>query len=201
MADDQTVRHALSRQDGDFEVVVLNKGADQPNPPCAAVFGNPEDGCLVRVQSRCSYGEIFGSNNCDCRAQLDKSIELIRAQSGVLVYLDQEGRGAGLLAKAHGYEVGYQTGLDTFASYDQLGLPHDSRTYEDAATLLKKIGLSRVRLLTNNPAKVDGLIMGGIMVERALLLDDIPGEFALNYLLAKERNGHRFTEGAIGAGN
>jgi GTP cyclohydrolase II len=199
VTDDRAVRHALSWHAGDFEVVVLDKGDDQQNPPCAAVFGNPEDGCLVRVQSRCVYGEIFGSNNCDCRAQLDRSIELIREEGGVIVYLDQEGRGAGLLAKAQGYVTSNELGIDTFASYRHLGIPTDSRSYADAAALLRQVSLARVRLLTNNPAKVDGLRFAGIVVDRELLWADVPGEYALDYLLAKEQNGHRFIAGAIGA--
>jgi 3,4-dihydroxy 2-butanone 4-phosphate synthase/GTP cyclohydrolase II len=194
VADDQTVRHQLSRPDGDFTVVVLDSGDDQPNPACAAVFGKPANNCLVRVHSRCVYGEIFGANTCDCRAQLDRSIELIRAErAGVLIYLDQEGRGAGLLTKARGYVVSHEQGLDTYASYHQMQVPADSRSYDDAAALLRSLNLSSVRLLTNNPAKVDGLRMAGIKTERETLLDDIPSEYALNYLIAKEQHGHVFS--------
>jgi 3,4-dihydroxy 2-butanone 4-phosphate synthase/GTP cyclohydrolase II len=193
MTDDRTVRHPLSRPDGEFAVVVLDKGDDQHNPACAAVFGKPHNDCLVRVHSRCVYGEIFGADTCDCRAQLDRSLELIREEgAGVLIYLDQEGRGAGLLTKARGYVVSQEQGLDTFASYDHLGVAADSRTYGDAAALLKSLELTSVRLLTNNPAKVDGLCGAGIEVKREKLLDDIPSEFALDYLAAKERHGHTF---------
>jgi GTP cyclohydrolase II len=177
VTDDLIVRHTLSRNDSDLVVIVLDKRDDQMNPPCAAVFGKPGDGCLVRVQSRCLYGEIFGSNVCDCRAQLDRAIELIRAQSGVVVYLDQEGRGAGLLAKARGYVTSQELGIDSIASYQHLGIPVDSRSYEDAAALLREIGLTRIRLLTKNTAKIDGLRLAGIKVERTGLLDDIPHEW------------------------
>jgi 3,4-dihydroxy 2-butanone 4-phosphate synthase/GTP cyclohydrolase II len=190
---DNTVGHRLARADGDFRVVVLDRGAE-PNPPCAAVWGNPTDNCLVRIQSRCLYGEIFGSTNCDCRAQLERSIALIRDEgNGVIVYLDQEGRGAGLLNKARGYRVSQEQGLDTYASYAHLGLPADTRSFADAAELLQRLNLTSVRLLTNNPDKVEGLRSAGIGVTRELLLDDIPSEYALDYLAAKEAHGHRFT--------
>jgi len=199
VTDDEVVRHALARQDGNFEVVVLNKRDSPLNASSAAVFGAPEDGCLVRVQSRCVYGEIFGSNNCDCRAQLDMSIELVRRYGGVIVYLDQEGRGAGLVAKARGYVTSYKTGLDSYASYRHQGIPVDSRSYEDAAALLRHLELTRVRLLTNNPAKVEGLRYAGIKVEHEPLLGDIMSEQALDYLAAKEENGHRFSAGSFDA--
>lgn len=193
MAQDNTVGHRLARSDGEFRMFVLDRGVE-PNPPCAAVWGEPDNDCLVRIQSRCVYGEIFGSTNCDCRAQLDRSIELIRDEgAGVIVYLDQEGRGAGLLNKARGYRLSQQDGLDTFASYAKLGLPADSRTFADAAELLTTLELQSVRLLTNNPAKVEGLRSAGIEVKRELLLDDIPSEHALNYLIAKEQHGHVFS--------
>jgi GTP cyclohydrolase II len=192
--ENETVVHALSRPDGEFTAVVLDKGDDQPNPPCAAVFGDPEDDCLVRVHSRCVYGEIFESDNCDCRAQLRRSIELIRADgAGVLIYLDQEGRGAGLLTKAMGYVVSQTLGMDTFASYRHLGVEADSRSYTDAGTLLKRLNLSSVRLLTNNPAQVRALSDAGIGVKREPLLDNEPSEYAFNYLLAKEQHGHTFS--------
>ncbi|HEX3784095.1 MAG TPA: GTP cyclohydrolase II [Pseudonocardiaceae bacterium] len=196
MAAEPSIRHALSRPDGAFEVVVLNKADDRMNPTCAAVFGQPTDDCLVRVHSRCTYGEIFGSDNCDCRAQLERSIELLREQGGVLIYLDQEGRGAGLAAKARGYQISHELNLDTFASYAHLGIPADSRSYEDAASLLAQLNLRSVRLLTNNPAKVSALRKAGINVKRETLLEDVPSEYALNYLLAKEQHGHIFVSPA-----
>ena len=195
MPNESAIRHRLSRPDGAFEVIVLDRGDDQLNPPCAAVFGQPADDCLVRIQSRCVYGEIFGADTCDCRAQLDRSIERIKAEgSGVLVYLDQEGRGSGLAAKAKGYQLTDQLQLDTFASYAHLGLAPDSRSFADAATLLAQLELRRVRLLTNNPDKVAALETAGLVVKRETLLTDAPSEYAFNYLLAKEEHGHRFVQ-------
>lgn len=184
--------HGLTGAGGDFNVVVLGGTLDgRENRPCAAVFGRPKDGCLVRIHSRCVYGEIFGSVDCDCREQLRRSIAKMRkAGSGVLIYLDQEGRGAGLHAKARGYQLSQRTGMDTFSSYQHLKLPEDSRSYEDAAKLLRKLRLRRVTLLTNNPAKVQALQVAGITVTlRPLVVPDL-GKHAREYLAAKARRGH-----------
>ena len=180
----EVVEHRLQDSDGDFRVVVLG-GTEQPNPACAAVFGEPRDGCLVRIQSRCLYGEIFGSTNCDCLYQLEKSLEEIKRNSGVLIYLDQEGRGAGLLTKARGYRICQENGVDTFAAYAAMECKADTRSYEDAAALLKQLGLKEVTLLTNNPEKLAGLDVGEIKVRHRPLVIREPGDHTLAYLVAK----------------
>jgi len=186
-----SVVHELEGADEAFRAVVLDDGVGRMNPPCAAVYGDPADGCPVRVHSRCLYGEVFESTNCDCRWQLRESLRLIRERgSGVLVYLDQEGRGAGLLAKAKGYRLSQLHGLDTFASYAELGYKADDRSYEDAATLLKGLGLSRVQLLTNNPAKIAALEAAGIKAEMRQLVQPDPSDQTVKYLVAKEVHGH-----------
>lgn len=180
----EVVEHALEAGHRNFRVLVL-EGTDEFNPASAAVFGDPADGCLVRIQSRCLYGEIFGSTNCDCLYQLQKSLEEIKRESGVLIYLDQEGRGAGLLTKAKGYRLCQETGIDTFAAYAELKCKADTRSYGEAATLLKQLGLKEVTLLTNNPAKLEGLEVGGIKVRLRPLLIPEPGEHTRDYLVAK----------------
>jgi GTP cyclohydrolase II len=185
--------HELRHADGDFRVVVLGDVSDMHgNQPCAAVFGEPTDGCLVRIHSRCVYGEIFESVDCDCRDQLRQSMAMMRkAGSGVLIYLDQEGRGAGLLAKALGYQLTQSNrNLDTFESYRKLGLPEDSRTYEDAVAILRSLNLNRVRLLTNNPAKVAALSTTDVQVEQHPFLVRGQSPEARRYLAAKARYGH-----------
>ncbi|WP_410608599.1 GTP cyclohydrolase II RibA [Amycolatopsis sp. lyj-109] len=183
----EVVEHKLQDSDGDFRVVVLD-GSEQPTPACAAVFGDPRDGCLVRIQSRCLYGEIFGSTNCDCLYQLDRSLEEIKRHSGVLIYLDQEGRGAGLLTKARGYRLCQETGMDTFAAYAALECKADTRSYGDAVALLKQLGLKEVTLLTNNPGKLAGLDVGGLKLRHRPLVMPEPGEHTLAYLVAKRDN-------------
>jgi len=185
----ESVEHDLDGEYGPFRAVVLEH-RDGLNPPSAAVFGHPVDGCLVRVQSRCLYGEIFGSTNCDCLFQLRQSLEEIRRHSGVLIYLDQEGRGAGLLAKAKGYQRSQAHGIDTFAAYAELGYKADSRVYDDAAALLKQLGLGEVTLMTNNPAKREALEVAGIKVTQKALVMPEPGEKARAYLAAKKLQGH-----------
>ncbi len=125
---------------------------------------------------------------------MDRSIQLIRDEdAGVIVYLDQDGRGAGLFDKARGYVVSRAEGLDTFDSYRRLGIPADTRSFADAAALLGVVRLRSVRLLTNNPDKVEGLRQAGTRVKREVLLDDIPSEYALDYLVAEEARGHLFS--------
>jgi 3,4-dihydroxy 2-butanone 4-phosphate synthase/GTP cyclohydrolase II len=184
--------HELRHADGDFRVVVLGDASDMHgNRPCAAVFGEPGDGCLVRIHSRCVYGEIFESVDCDCRDQLRQSMSMMRkAGAGVLIYLDQEGRGAGLLAKALGYQITQRQGLDTFSSYRSLGLPEDSRSYEDAVAILRSLKLRRIRLLTNNPAKVAALSTANFQVEQQPFLVRGQSPEARRYLAAKARFGH-----------
>nr|WP_225957294.1 GTP cyclohydrolase II RibA [Amycolatopsis lexingtonensis] len=177
--------------EGAFRAIVLDGGPEWMNPPSAAVYGEPVDGCPVRIHSRCLYGEIFESTNCDCRWQLQESLRIIRKHgSGVLVYLDQEGRGAGLFAKAEGYELSQKKGLDTFASYAALGYKADSRSYGDAAALLAQLELKSVQLLTNNPAKISALEAAGIKAEMRQLVQPDPSGETVRYLAAKEVHGH-----------
>jgi GTP cyclohydrolase II len=192
LGDRNLTEHELRHADGDFRVVVLGDVSDMHgNQPCAAVFGEPTDGCLVRIHSRCVYGEIFESVDCDCRDQLRQSMAMMRkAGAGVLIYLDQEGRGAGLLAKARGYQLTQTMGLDTFSSYRKLGLLEDCRTYEDAVAILRSLNLKRVRLLTNNPAKVAALSTADFQVEQQPFLVRGQSPEARRYLAAKAEFGH-----------
>lgn len=145
--------HRFTRGGRDIRVRVheVAGGADDGH---VLVFGEPANGCLVRVHSRCLYGEALGSQDCDCGPELAKSLDHIQDEgAGVLVYLEQEGRGCGLVAKAHGYRESERSGADTFTSYERLGLPADARTYTHAATSLLALGLTRVRLLTTTPTR------------------------------------------------
>ncbi|PKV82380.1 GTP cyclohydrolase II [Nocardia fluminea] len=153
------------------------------------VFGEPRDGCLVRVHSRCLYGEGLGSDDCDCGGELTESMDRIQAEgAGVLVYLDQEGRGAGLIWKARGYRESEQSGTDTFDSYRSLGLDPDARCYEPAARAVRQLELTRVRLLTNNPDKCRALTEAGITVEPVALTIALQSARGRQYLQAKRRH-------------
>lgn len=155
----------------------------------AAVYGDAGDGCLVRIHSKCMYSEVFASNECDCGWQLRKSRELLTMSGGVLIYLDQEGRGAGLRAKADAYRLNHEDGLDTYQAYEKLGLPPDLRNYSDAVQILQTFGFNSVKLLTNNPSKIAALENAGIVVTR-VPLRAAPTPTTLAYLEAKKRHGH-----------
>jgi 3,4-dihydroxy 2-butanone 4-phosphate synthase/GTP cyclohydrolase II len=187
------VEHRLGLETGDVRVVVQSPLSAQAPSACALIFGQPTDGCLVRIHSRCLYGDVFGSTECDCGPQLQQSIKLIRRESaGLVIYLDQEGRGAGLFAKARAYRYCEDSDVDTFAAYAAMHLPPDSRSYDDAAALILQQHIQRVRLLTNNPDKVAGLEKRGIRVDREPLRVPV-SEAAERYLESKRLHGHLLT--------
>jgi len=164
----------------------------------ALVAPVPEGGTpIVRVHSECLTGDAFGSVRCDCGPQLDKAIELVAEQGGAVVYLTgHEGRGIGIVAKIKAYALQDQ-GRDTVDANTDLGLPIDRREYGAAAAILDDLGFNRVRLLTNNPAKVEALRASGIDV--AERVPHHVGEHPENeaYRRTKqERMGHIMEEGA-----
>ena len=166
----------------------------------AVVYGEVEHGSLVRIHSRCTYSEVFASHECDCGWQLQRSRHLLTVRGGVLIYLDQEGRGAGLRAKADAYRMYQKDGLDTFQAYEKLGLAADSRNYADAAKLLKEeLRLHWVKLLTNNPDKIAALENTGIKVERVPLVAK-PTPATIAYLEAKKLHGHLLLRAAADKG-
>lgn len=155
----------------------------------------PSDGALVRVHSECLTGEAFGSLKCECGPQLDAALDTIAAEGGVVVYLrGQEGRGIGLINKLKAYRL-QEDGLDTLDANLALGLPADSRAYGGAAGILADLGITRVRLLSNNPEKRRQLEDHGITVDSLVPL--VVGISAQNagYLDTKrDRMGHQLPE-------
>lgn len=141
---------------------------------------------LVRVQSECMTGDVFGSKRCDCYDQLQRSLKMMEAQGeGVVIYLRQEGRGIGLANKIRAYHLQDQ-GFDTIEANHQLGLPVDARHFGAAAQILKELRVKSVRLLTNNPQKVSELKAGGITVRRLPLVIR-PNKYNERYLKTKKR--------------
>jgi len=160
-------------------------------PACALVFGERlVAGCLVRIHSRCLYGDVFHSYDCDCGEQLALSMSLIQDEgSGIIIYLDQEGRDCGLANKANGYVLTQTKQMDTFEAYNALGLNDDAREYSIAVQIIRHLGLCSVRLLTNNPCKASALEDAGIHVERIPVVIQ-PTLHTNSYLAAKKRKGH-----------
>ena len=131
-------------------------------------ISNPENTPLVRIHSECLTGDAFGSLKCDCGPQLESAMRRIQEEGcGAIVYLRQEGRGIGLYSKIQAYALQDQ-GHDTLDANLLLGLPADGRTYDVAAEMLKDLGFGTIRLMTNNPLKINGLIENGIDVEQRL---------------------------------
>ncbi|MEW6528278.1 MAG: GTP cyclohydrolase II [Candidatus Micrarchaeota archaeon] len=146
---------------------------------------------LVRIHSRCTTGDVFQSLRCDCGEQLKKSIEIIKKEgAGIILYLDQEGRGIGLANKIKTYKL-QDKGFDTVEANHQLGFKSDMRTYSIASRILKKMGIRRIKLITNNPKKIEGLEKNGIEIVERIPLVMKPNKHNKNYLKTKkERMGH-----------
>ncbi len=147
---------------------------------------NAKTPVLVRIHSCCVTGDLFGSQRCDCHQQLHYSLERIGDEGGVLIYLNQEGRGIGLFNKIKAYALQERRGFDTVEANHYLGMPADARSYYLAANILRNRGIDQVRLLTNNPAKITGLKNHGIM---NVVREPIPvfnNEYNKKYLQTKK---------------
>ncbi len=141
---------------------------------------------LVRVHSECLTGDIFGSARCDCGPQLSTAMEMIeKAGKGVLLYLRQEGRGIGLANKLHAYAL-QDRGLDTVEANQRLGLPPDKRDYGIGSQILRDLGLTKLRILTNNPKKIYGIDGYGLTVVEEVPIRIPPGEHNERYLQTKK---------------
>lgn len=150
-----------------------------------------DEAVLVRVHSSCLTGDIFGSFRCDCGPQLHEAMHLInKAGKGVLVYLNQEGRGIGLFNKIHAYKL-QEEGLDTVEANIELGFQPDERDYGVGASILREVGVNKMKLITNNPKKMIGLEGYGLEVVENLPLVIQPNPFNEFYLKTKhEKMGH-----------
>ncbi len=156
-------------------------------------FSGPGPAPLVRIHSQCLTGDVFGSLRCDCGQQLAMALEQIaREGRGLLIYDPQEGRGIGLINKLMAYQL-QDEGADTVEANEKLGFDADQRNYALAVEVMRHFGLSKVRLLSNNPAKVEALETGGIEVEQRVPCEAPVSEIAAGYVRTKkERMGHLF---------
>ncbi|MBC7326504.1 bifunctional 3,4-dihydroxy-2-butanone-4-phosphate synthase/GTP cyclohydrolase II [bacterium] len=181
---------------GVFKAIAYQSIVDD-KPYLALVMGDitPEEPILVRVHSACTTGDVFHSFRCDCGDQLEAALKMVSAEGkGVILYIQQEGRGIGLVNKIKAYEL-QDKGLDTVEANEALGFPPDLRDYGIGAQILIDLGLKKIRLMTNNPKKIVGISAYGLeIVERVPLTVPVREENR-NYMLTKQNKmGHLLEE-------
>ena len=158
------VEARLPLSHGAFSVMAFGDG-DEMHPHVVLRSNVSNEGTpLVRVHSECMTGDVFGSTRCDCGDQLNRALASIAEEGGMLIYLRQEGRGIGLVEKLKAYNLQDQ-GMDTIEANEALGHPSDGRSFAVAAEILEELHVKSIRLLTDNPAKIEGLEANGIQVE------------------------------------
>ncbi len=170
---------------GDFKVKAFKEGHKEH----LVIFKEPLDEApIVRVHSECLTGDAIGSLKCDCRDQLEFALETIEKEGGMVIYLRQEGRNIGLLNKMNAYAL-QDKGFNTVEANHQLGFAADERTYEIVTTILEHFGIKKIRLLTNNPAKINSLENIEIIERLPIIID--PNIHNKGYLqVKKDEMGH-----------
>jgi len=189
-------RAALPTRYGRFTIYGF-KGRGAQEEAIALVRGklNGETAPLVRVHSQCLTGDVLASLRCDCRAQLELSLRKIgQAGSGILLYLPQEGRGIGLMNKLRAYEL-QDGGMDTVEANESLGFAADARDYDFSAQILRKLGATKIRLLSNNPEKVRQLEQSGIQVVQRVACQPRVSKISRAYLQTKKSKMGHLLEG------
>jgi len=186
------VRVDMPTEFGNFELIAYKQLTNDQNH-LALIKGEwaADEPVLVRVHSSCMTGDIFGSCRCDCGTQLHQSLQMIEKEGkGVLVYMNQEGRGIGLVNKLHAYKL-QQEGLDTVEANIRLGFGMDDRDYGIGAQIIRDLGISKMRLISNNPKKRTGLIGYGLEIVENVPIETIPNAHNKTYLRTKkDKMGH-----------
>jgi GTP cyclohydrolase II len=194
LPDPKIAEAPLATRYGRFSLFVFSWSENEQDNVLALLPERRVDPPLVRIQSACYTGEIFGSLDCDCHWQLETSLIAIHGEGGIFIYMLRDGRGAGLLAKVRGLALSHTAGLDTADAYNELGILPDPRNYKQAAYVLEHFGVTSLRLLTNNPRKVQGLRDAGFDVAR-MRLESKPTDDNRDYLRAKATKlGHLMQE-------
>ncbi|WP_312338434.1 bifunctional 3,4-dihydroxy-2-butanone-4-phosphate synthase/GTP cyclohydrolase II [Sphingobacterium sp.] len=182
----------MPTQYGDFKMKAFTQ-KDTGEQHLALYKGewNEDEPILVRVHSSCVTGDIFGSCRCDCGPQLHKAMEMIQQEGkGIIVYMNQEGRGIGLINKLHAYKL-QENGLDTVDANVQLGFKADLRDYGVGAQILRNLGVTKMRLMSNNPTKRAGLVGYGLEIVENVPIEITANPFNEEYLKTKrDRMGH-----------
>ena len=181
-------RHITNRY-GEFYIAVYESNALQH---LALVKGDVRgrDDVPVRIQSACLPGTALDSADCDCREQLEGSLEIVSQNgNGIVLYMDEEGRGLGLTTKVQAL-ANKNKGLDTFEAVRFLGKPEDVRDFLAAANIIKDLGIASVQLITNNPAKISSLQRQGVVVNSRIAIEIPATDETRRHLLAKKQAGH-----------
>lgn len=177
---------------GNFTLYCFNYGKHEDENVLCFVSKKEYKIPIVRIQSACFTAEIFRSKDCDCHEQLESSLKIINEDGGLLIYLLQDGRGAGIFKKIKGLKLGETHGLNTAEAYDRLNIERDPRRYDSLKEVVEYFKLKEVQLLTNNPRKIKGLEELGVKVNR-IPLEIEPTEFSEPYLKTKKKElGHMF---------
>ena len=185
---EREVEANLPTKYGEFKVVAFK---EKNNDKChlALVKGDisNEENVLVRIHSECLTGDALGSRKCDCGEQYDASMKMIAEEGcGILLYMKQEGRGIGLLNKLKAYAL-QDKGFDTVDANRKLGFDDDLRDYKASADMLKELGINKVRLITNNPEKIEGIEKYGIEVSERIAIEINANKYDIDYLKTKKK--------------
>jgi GTP cyclohydrolase II len=183
----------LKTAKGVFDFICFDRGEVHPN--IALTIGDYRSRVpLVRIQSECLSGHVFSSLTCDCAGQRDDAMDMITGEGvGILIHLWQEGRGIGLANKVRGYAVQLNEGADTVDANVIIGRGIDERKYDDAAEILRTLEVPKVRLITNNPTKINGLAELGIEVVETVPVPPRVNDLNRRYLQTKvDRLGHLY---------
>ena len=172
---------------GNFHTIAYASDSNEKMPHMVLI--HPDTGMSgivnVRIHSECMTGDVFHSYRCECGEQLDASMKYIEDHTGVVIYLRQEGRGIGIINKLHAY-VKQDEGFDTAQANKELGYGYDERSYEDALSILFDLGISKIRLLTNNPNKIAAFDDTNVKVVNRVPIEIKPRKENIKYLQTKK---------------